>query len=67
MKWKYTDVVVSRQWGLIPHWTKHPPSGALNTINARSEGLLYVGLTWLGLVRVVIWERHKADALSLTL
>ncbi|ORY24591.1 hypothetical protein BCR39DRAFT_507438 [Naematelia encephala] len=28
------------QWGLIPHWTKHPPTGALNTINARSEALL---------------------------
>jgi putative SOS response-associated peptidase YedK len=32
--------LIVRQWGLIPHWTKHPPSGGLNTINARSEGLL---------------------------
>jgi putative SOS response-associated peptidase YedK len=28
------------QWGLIPHWTKFPPSGPLNTINARSEALM---------------------------
>lgn len=28
------------QWGLIPHWSKHPPSGPLNTINARSENLM---------------------------
>lgn len=28
------------QWGLIPHWSKHPPSGPLNTINARSENLI---------------------------
>ncbi|OCF35057.1 hypothetical protein I316_03097 [Kwoniella heveanensis BCC8398] len=33
-------IVETMQWGLIPHWTKHPPSGGLNTINARSEGLL---------------------------
>jgi len=32
--------LTGRQWGLIPHWTKHPPTGGLNTINARSEGLL---------------------------
>lgn len=31
-----------RQWGLIPHWSKHPPSAPLNTINARSENLMYV-------------------------
>lgn len=31
------------QWGLIPHWTKYPPTGPLNTINARSEALMYVG------------------------
>lgn len=30
-----------RQWGLIPHWTKFPPTGPLNTINARSEALMY--------------------------
>lgn len=33
-------VVETMQWGLIPHWTKHPPTGVLNTINARSEQLL---------------------------
>lgn len=33
----------SRQWGLIPHWTKHPPTTPLNTINARSESLLEPG------------------------
>ncbi|KAJ9113901.1 hypothetical protein QFC19_000095 [Naganishia cerealis] len=35
-------VLETMQWGLIPHWSKHPPSGALNTINARSENLMYV-------------------------
>ncbi|KAK8864145.1 hypothetical protein IAR55_001391 [Kwoniella newhampshirensis] len=35
------DVILeTMQWGLIPHWTKYPPSGPMNTINARSEGLL---------------------------
>ncbi|KAK1925910.1 hypothetical protein DB88DRAFT_485565 [Papiliotrema laurentii] len=33
-------IIETMQWGLIPHWTKHPPTGALNTINARSESLL---------------------------
>ncbi|ORX37056.1 hypothetical protein BD324DRAFT_624622 [Kockovaella imperatae] len=33
-------VIETMQWGLIPHWTKHPPSGPMNTINARSESLL---------------------------
>ncbi|WVW85099.1 hypothetical protein I302_107136 [Kwoniella bestiolae CBS 10118] len=33
-------MIETMQWGLIPHWTKHPPTGPLNTINARSEGLL---------------------------
>jgi hypothetical protein len=32
-----------RQWGLIPHWTKHPPTAPLNPINARSESLLEAG------------------------
>lgn len=29
-----------RQWGLVPHWTKYPPTGPMNTINARSEALM---------------------------
>ncbi|KAL7420462.1 hypothetical protein Q5752_004412 [Cryptotrichosporon argae] len=33
-------LIETMQWGLIPHWTKHPPTGPLNTINARSEGLV---------------------------
>ncbi|RXK39996.1 hypothetical protein M231_02636 [Tremella mesenterica] len=33
-------MIETMQWGLIPHWSKHPPSGPLNTINARSETLL---------------------------
>ncbi|WRT66749.1 uncharacterized protein IL334_003712 [Kwoniella shivajii] len=33
-------MIETMQWGLVPHWTKHPPTGPLNTINARSEGLL---------------------------
>ncbi|WWC62979.1 uncharacterized protein I303_105577 [Kwoniella dejecticola CBS 10117] len=33
-------LIETMQWGLVPHWTKHPPTGPLNTINARSEGLL---------------------------
>ena len=33
-------MIETAQWGLIPHWTKHPPTGPLNTINARSEALL---------------------------
>ncbi|WVR06676.1 hypothetical protein IAU60_003708 [Kwoniella sp. DSM 27419] len=35
-----STIIETMQWGLIPHWTKHPPTGGLNTINARSEGLL---------------------------
>ena len=42
MSWIIEIWADDRQWGLIPHWTKHPPSGGLNTINARSEGLLWV-------------------------
>ncbi|BEI96071.1 hypothetical protein CcaverHIS631_0110200 [Cutaneotrichosporon cavernicola] len=33
-------MIETMQWGLVPHWTKHPPSGPLNTINARSEALI---------------------------
>ncbi|TXT09547.1 uncharacterized protein COLE_03481 [Cutaneotrichosporon oleaginosum] len=33
-------MIETMQWGLIPHWTKHPPTGPLNTINARSEALI---------------------------
>ncbi|WWD18830.1 hypothetical protein CI109_103285 [Kwoniella shandongensis] len=33
-------IIETMQWGLIPHWTKYPPSGPMNTINARSEGIL---------------------------
>ncbi|WWC71123.1 uncharacterized protein I206_105076 [Kwoniella pini CBS 10737] len=33
-------MIETMQWGLVPHWSKHPPTGPLNTINARSEGLL---------------------------
>ncbi|TXT13263.1 hypothetical protein VHUM_00630 [Vanrija humicola] len=33
-------MIETMQWGLIPHWTKYPPTGPLNTINARSEALI---------------------------
>jgi putative SOS response-associated peptidase YedK len=33
-------MIETMQWGLIPHWTKHPPTGPLNTINARSEAVM---------------------------
>ncbi|RSH90757.1 hypothetical protein EHS25_009932 [Saitozyma podzolica] len=33
-------MIETMQWGLIPHWNKHPPTTPLSTINARSEALL---------------------------